>query len=419
MTLITAEIISIGDELLNGQTINTNASWIAKSLDSTGIKTTYITTIADSKNAITSSLKLAQSRVSLILITGGLGPTKDDITKKTIAEYFDSPLVRNIDHYNLLDNYFTTRGRVMNELNKTQADIPECSTYIQNDNGTAPGMWFEDHNTIIMSMPGVPREMKTMMTHHVLPKVKNHFKTEIIEHRFIYTVGIGESDLAILIEDWENRLPENIKLAYLPSLGTVKLRLTATGKSQLELKNLLDETIAELKPLISDNIYSETKPNLEEVVSDILVDNQLTIATAESCTGGYIAHKLTSIPGSSRYFEGSIISYSNRIKEEQLGVSAKTLKKHGAVSEQTVKEMAENIRLKYNTDIGIACSGIAGPEGGTDEKPVGTVWISYSDKYQTITKLLQLRTERATNIELTSLALLNLIRKTLILKREI
>lgn len=419
MTLITAEIISIGDELLNGQTINTNASWIAKSLDSIGIKTTYITTIADSKNAITSSLKLAQSRVSLILITGGLGPTKDDITKKTIAEYFDSPLIRNIDHYNLLDNYFTTRGRVMNELNKTQADIPECSTYIQNDNGTAPGMWFEDHNTIIMSMPGVPREMKTMMTHHVLPKVKNHFKTEIIEHRFIYTVGIGESDLAILIEDWENRLPENIKLAYLPSLGTVKLRLTATGKSQLELKNLLDETIAELKPLISDNIYSETKPNLEEVVSDILVDNQLTIATAESCTGGYIAHKLTSIPGSSRYFEGSIISYSNRIKEEQLGVSAKTLKKHGAVSEQTVKEMAENIRLKYNTDIGIACSGIAGPEGGTDEKPVGTVWISYSDKYQTITKLLQLRTERATNIELTSLALLNLIRKTLILKREI
>lgn len=419
MTLITAEIISIGDELLNGQTINTNASWIAKSLDSIGIKTTYITTIADSKNAIKSSLKLAQSRVSLILITGGLGPTKDDITKKTIAEYFDSPLVRNIDHYNLLDNYFTTRGRVMNDLNKTQADIPECSTYIQNDNGTAPGMWFENSKSIIMSMPGVPREMKTMMTHHVIPKVKNHFKTEIIEHRFIYTVGIGESDLAILIEDWENKLPKNIKLAYLPSLGTVKLRLTATGKSHSDLKNQLNKNIAELKPLISDNIYSETKANLEEVISDILVDNQLTIATAESCTGGYIAHKLTSIPGSSRYFEGSIISYSNRIKEEQLGVSAKTLEKHGAVSEQTVKEMAENIRLKYNTDIGIACSGIAGPDGGTEEKPVGTVWISYSDKYQTITKLLQLRTERATNIELTSLALLNLIRKTLILKREI
>ena len=419
MTLITAEIISIGDELLNGQTINTNASWIAKTLDSIGIRTTYITTIADSKEAINTSLKLAQTRVRLILITGGLGPTKDDITKKTIAEYFNSPLVRNIDHYKLLNNYFTARGREMNELNKTQADIPECSTYIQNDNGTAPGMWFEDNNTIIMSMPGVPREMKTMMTNHVIPKVKEYFNTDIIEHRFIYTVGIGESDLAILIEEWENKLPKNIKLAYLPNLGTVKLRLTATGQNNAEITTQLKNVITALKLLISNYIYSESTEKLEEVIGELLVSENLTIATAESCTGGYISHKLTSIPGSSRYFEGSIVSYSNRIKEQQLGVSPITLQKHGAVSEQTVKEMSENIRMKYNTDIGIACSGIAGPDGGTKKKPVGTVWISYSDKYQTISKLLQLRTERATNIELTCLALLNLIRKTLILKREI
>lgn len=413
MGILTAEIISIGDELLNGQTINTNASWMAYELDSIGVKTNNIITISDSKEAIKNALIVAQQRANIILITGGLGPTKDDITKKTLSDFFNSDLIRNEEHYNKLNDFFKSRDRVMNDLNKTQADIPRCAQYIPNNNGTAPGMWFNENKCVFMSMPGVPREMKLMMKSFVIPKIQEELTTDVITHEFIYTVGIGESDLAIKIEEWENNLPKNIKLAYLPALGSVKLRLTATGSSKQSIQEQLQIEIDTLTQLAGDYIYSYSIPQLEQVIGNLLTENKLTIATAESCTGGYIAHQLTSIPGSSAYFEGSVISYSNRIKNTQLNVSEQTLEKHGAVSEQTVIEMAESIRKKYHTDIGVSCSGIAGPDGGTTEKPVGTVWIAYSDKTQTITKLLQLRTERLTNIELTSLAVLNLIRKTL------
>ena len=408
-----AEIISIGDELLNGQTTNTNATWMATELDTISIKTIQVTTIGDTKEAITTALQSAKERAQLVLITGGLGPTKDDITKKTISEFFNSPLVRNEEHHNTLKQLFQSFGRELNPINETQADIPACAQYIANDIGTAPGMWIEDNGTVFVSMPGVPREMKTMVSNHLIPKIKQHFTLPVIHHQFFNCVGIWESEIANILEDFENNLPSNIKLAYLPTLGIVKLRLTAFGDDLKTIKKQLEPLKAEAYSLLGEYIYSEGKLLLEEAVGNLLLEKQLTIATAESCTGGYLAHKLTSIAGSSRYFEGSVIAYSNRIKADQLGVKQETLTSFGAVSEQTVIEMAQNVRSTFNTDIGVACSGIAGPDGGTDEKPVGTVWIAYADKNTTISKLLKLRTDRSVNIQLTATAVLNLIRKTL------
>ncbi len=413
MKKILAEIISIGDELLNGQTINTNASWIAFELDAIGIRTNRITTVSDTKEAISTSLKNATKRADLIVITGGLGPTKDDITKKTISDFFGSPLVRNKEHLEALTRFFFSKGRPMNDLNKAQADIPLCATRIPNDNGTAPGMWIEHDDTIYISMAGVPREMKHMMMTYLLPKIATHFNTPIIKHYFAHVIGIGESDLSILIEDWENNLPTNIKLAYLPSLGWIKLRLTVVGDNITEIDESIEAEMQKLRVLIPTYLFSEKRETIEETVGRLLKERNLTIGTAESCTGGYIAHQITRIPGSSSYFKGSIISYSNEVKQNELGVTSSILEKYGAVSEQTVQQMAEGLRKKLNVDIAIACSGIAGPEGGTTEKPVGTVWIAYADNTQTITKLLRLSTDRSTNIELTSLAALNLVRKTL------
>ena len=413
MKNILAEIISIGDELLNGQTVNTNASWIAFELDAIGIKTNRITTVSDTKEAIKSSLKNATKRADLVVITGGLGPTKDDITKKTLADFFNSPLVRNKEHLEALNQFFFTRGRTMNELNKAQADIPICAKRIPNDNGTAPGMWIEQNDTIYISMAGVPREMKPMMTTYLIPRIATHFNTPIIKHYFAHVIGIGESDLSILIEDWENNLPDNIKLAYLPSLGWIKLRLTVLGDNANEMDQSIEVEMKKLRPLIQEYIFSEKRETIEETVGRLLKEKNLTIGTAESCTGGYLSHQLTRVPGSSAYYKGSIISYDNEVKLRELHVEAATIEKYGAVSEQTVRQMVEGLRKKLNVDVAIACSGIAGPTGGTSEKPVGTIWIAYADNNQTITKLLRLSTDRSTNIELTSLAALNLVRKTL------
>lgn len=413
MKNILAEIISIGDELLNGQTINTNASWIALELDAIGIKTNRITTVSDTKEAISSSLKNATKRADLIVITGGLGPTKDDITKKTISDFFNSPLVSNKAHLEVLNQFFFSKGRTMNALNKAQADIPLCATRIPNDNGTAPGMWIEQDDTVYISMAGVPREMKHMMTSYLLPKIATHFNRPIIKHHFAHVIGIGESDLSILIETWENNLPKNIKLAYLPSLGWIKLRLSVVGVNVMEMDKSIEAVMQQLRPLIKEYLFSEQRETIEETVGRLLKEKNLTIGTAESCTGGYLAHQLTRVPGSSAYYKGSIISYSNEVKHNELNVEPSTLKKHGAVSEQTVKQMAEGLKKKLKVDIAIACSGIAGPDGGTAEKPVGTIWIAYADNTQTITKLLRLSTDRSTNIELTALAALNLVRKTL------
>ena len=416
MKNIYAEIISIGDELLNGQTVNTNASWIAASLDELGIKTKQVTTISDRAKAIEQAIDNGCKHADILLITGGLGPTKDDITKKTIAHYFNSPLTRNQEHYKLLLDFFHSRGREMNELNAQQADLPACAERLPNDNGTAPGMWFNENNTIIISMPGVPREVKLMMKTYALPKLQQSFTLPIIEHRFLHCIGMGESDLSIHINEWENKLPQSIKLAYLPSLGAVKLRLTGTGTDKNTIDKELTTTIDKLKLLLDKQyIYSEEKEtSMALVVADLLKKHKKTIATAESCTGGGVAKALSSIPGSSSYFLGSLVAYSNAIKETELNIPSEILIKHGAVSEETITLMAENIRKKMGTDIGIATSGIAGPDGGTAEKPVGTIWVAYADKDQTITKLLKLRTERSANVALTTLAILNLVRKTLI-----
>lgn len=417
MTLHTAELISIGDELLIGQTLNTNAQWLGQKLDSIGIKPAYCSTIGDNKQDILDAFQTAEARADIVFITGGLGPTKDDITKKVLCQYFDTELKMDSQRLIELQDFFSSRGREMNELNKLQAMTPKNCTPITNTVGTANGMWFEKEDTIFISMPGVPFEMKEMITSYILPKIKKQVGSEGIYHKTIKTIGIGESDLSILIENWENSLPSHIKLAYLPSYGQVKLRLSGYGKSQEELSDEVNLLFNQLRPLINQYIYTfDDTTSLEHSVAQLLSSRQLTISTAESCTGGNLAGILTSIPGSSSYFVGGVIAYSNKIKEDELNVSSETLKQHGAVSEATIIEMAQNVRLKHKTNIGIATSGIAGPGGGSEQKPVGTTWIAYSDDSQTITKKLQLTKDRGHNIKYTCIAALNLVRVSILNK---
>lgn len=416
---ITAELISIGDEILIGQILNTNAQWLGEALYKIGIQTAYITTIGDDKEIIANSLKIAENRADIILITGGLGPTKDDITKKVLAEYFDSEMVMNDEVLTHVTQLFSSRGRKMLEINKLQALVPSNCQVLKNSIGTAPCMWFEKNKKVFVSMPGVPFEMKNIMEEEVLPKLTSFFKTPYIEHRVIQTIGIGESSLAKSIEDWENSLNDyNVSLAYLPSPGIVKLRLSMMNEDKEFVSNTLKKVGDQLYELINKFIFGEGDDiSIEETTGKLLAQKGKTIATAESCTGGYIAHLLTSNSGSSEYFKGSIIAYSNEIKMQELDVSNGTLKVHGAVSEEVVKQMACNIRTKFNTSIGIACSGIAGPTGGTSDKPVGTIWIAYSDENETITKKLQLTSKRDLNIRLTGIALLNIVRKQLSLMK--
>lgn len=419
---ITAELISIGDEILIGQILNTNAQWLGEELYKIGIQTAYITTIGDDKEVIANSLKIAENRADIILITGGLGPTKDDITKKVLAEYFDSEMIMNDKVLTHVTQLFESRGREISEINKLQALVPANCKVLNNSLGTAPCMWFEKDQKVFVSMPGVPFEMKNIMQEEVLPKLTSFFKTPYIEHRVIQTIGIGESSLAEIIEDWENSLNENnISLAYLPSPGMVKLRLSMMNEDKKFVTNTLRKLGDQLYNLIDEYIFGEGDAiSIEEITGKLLSKEGKTIATAESCTGGYIAHLLTSNSGSSEYFKGSVIAYSNEIKTQELDVANSTLKVHGAVSEEVVKQMACNIRTKFNTSIGIACSGIAGPTGGTIEKPVGTIWIAYSDENETITKKLQLTTKRDLNVRLTGIALLNIVRKQLsVVKQEI
>jgi nicotinamide-nucleotide amidase len=301
----------------------------------------------------------------------------------------------------------------LTEVNRQQAALPVCCEKVTNKIGTAPGMWFSRNGKVFVSMPGVPHEMKLMMTELIIPKLKATFKTPVIYHHIIRTVGIGESFLADKIASWENSLPEHIKLAYLPSLGEVKLRLTGMGQSKEDLVAEVNDLIVQLKPLVGDFIYGYGEDPLEVIIGKTLREQKLTLSVAESCTGGYLSHLITSVPGSSDYYLGSMIPYAYEIKMRQLGVRPETLEQYGAVSEPTIKEMANLVRAKFNADIGVATSGIAGPGGATPDKPVGTVWIAYSDKYQTVTKKLQLSTDRALNIRMASIAVLNLIRLSL------
>jgi nicotinamide-nucleotide amidase len=408
-----AEIITIGDELLIGQVIDTNSAWIAEQLNMIGIKVHQITSISDNQEHILQTLKEASTRVQLILITGGLGPTKDDITKQTLCKYFDTSLIFSEEAYKNVENLFYHRGVKVTEVNRQQAMVPANCKVLPNVNGTAPCMWFEKDNCIYVSMPGVPFEMKAIMEQEVIPQLL-HKQKQVIIHRTLLTEGVGESMLASIIESWEDALPEFIKLAYLPQPGMVRLRLTAYGNDREMLQDAVSKAEKELYPLAGKYIFGYDNDTIESVVGQLLRQKGMTLSTAESCTGGNIAQLVTSIAGSSDYFKGSVVAYSNEIKEKMLGVPHQTLVDHGAVSEQTVIAMAEGIRERFDTDYSIAVSGIAGPGGGSDEKPVGTTWIAVATPTGTIARKFLLGDHRGRNIRKASVAALNMLRGKLI-----
>ena len=404
-----AEIITIGDEILYGQILDSNSQWISQELDQLGIRVVRQTTVGDIEGDILHAFKEAEQHADLVLITGGLGPTNDDLTKPLLARYFGADIELNKEALEEVRALFKKFGKELTETNKQQAELPVNCEKITNKLGSAPGMWFNENDTVFISMPGVPHEMKGMMTDVLLPRIRSEFHTLSIYHKVVKTSGIGESWLSDKIKPWESQLPVHIKLAYLPSVLEVKLRLTASGLDRNQLKADVDDEIEKLIPYINKYIFGYNKDTIESVVGQKLQDMALTISTAESCTGGFLAHKITSVAGSSAYFIGSIISYNNRIKEEILNVSKDTLSTFGAVSEETVKEMAVNVRNQFKTDMGVATSGIAGPGGGTEEKPVGTVWIAVSDSNGIETRKLSLAKNRLVNIEASTKAALSLV----------
>ena len=410
MQAVNAEIIAIGDELLYGQIMDTNSHWISQELDAVGVRVVRKTTVGDNRTDILTAFEEASKRADLILITGGLGPTQDDLTKPLLAEYFGCEIVEVPEAVAAVSAYFTRRGREMTLLNTLQGHLPTCCTYVPNEVGTAPGMWFEQKGCYWMSMPGVPHEMKKLVKDFVLPKLSQVFELPVIYHKLIKTAGIGESWLADLIKDWENALPAHIRLAYLPSLGHVKLRLTAFGTNKEQLQQEVAAQIQVLLPQIEKYVYGYDEETLETALGKLLKNAGKTIALAESCSGGYVSHLITTVPGSSAYFQGAVVPYHNAFKERILGVKSETLSSHGAVSEATVAEMAEGVRQLFNADYGLASSGIAGPDGGTEDKPVGTVWIGCAGPEGVETRKLQLTQDRMLNIQLTGVAVLNLFR---------
>jgi nicotinamide-nucleotide amidase len=413
------EIINIGDELLIGQVINTNAAWMAEQLNLSGFRVFQFTVISDSRRHILEALAGSEKRAEVVLISGGIGPTKDDLTKHTLCEFFSTRLVFNQEAYLDIEELFARRGYQVTELNRQQAELPENCTGIPNKLGTARGMWFEKSRpgggaTIFVSLPGVPFEMKEMMTNYIIPRLKETFRAPNIYHKTLLTQGIGESFLATGIESWENALPSNVKLAYLPQPGIVRLRLTGEGENKELLHQQVDVEIAKLQELVKDYFFGYDDETLEMIVGRLLTENHATLATAESCTGGSIAQLITSIPGSSAYFLGSVVAYANAIKENILGVSVETLEKYGAVSEQAVTEMAVSIQAKFNAGYAIATSGIAGPGGGTPEKPVGTTWIAIAAPDEVFARRYLFGDSRDRNIRRTSLQALSLLRKKLL-----
>ena len=411
MKNIDASIITIGDELLIGQVIDTNSAWIAQQLNRAGIAVTKRIAVGDDAHEIWNALESEKGNADVVLITGGLGPTSDDITKQLLCKYFDGKMI--VDK-GALDNVKFLFEKIYNkpisEVNLKQAEVPDVCEVIQNKRGSAPGMVFQKDGTVFISMPGVPYEMQGIME-DVIPMLEKRFELPAIIHRTILTAGIGESALAEMIKDFEAQLPPEIKLAYLPNYGMVRLRLTTSGFDKVKTEKVINEQFEQLKELVKTYMVTDKDESMQEVLGNILSKNKKTISTAESCTGGVIASLITSVPGSSAYYEGSIVSYSYDIKEALLNVKKETLDKYGAVSEETVKEMLWGLLNKMKTDFGIAVSGIMGPDGGTDEKPVGTVWIAVGNKEKQIAQKLKQRFGRQKNIEVTAVMALNMMRK--------
>ena len=412
-----AEIISIGDELLIGQVINTNASWMAAELNKNGIGVVQISSISDQASHIHKALSEALARADIILLTGGLGPTKDDITKLSLAAYFNAKMVFHQPTFEHIKALFSARDYPVTDVNRQQAEIPENCIPLPNQHGTAPGMWFEINGKIVVSLPGVPFEMKTLVSDEVIPRLKNKFALGNIYHKTIMTHGLGESALAEVISDWESDLPETIKLAYLPQPGIVRLRLSVSGDQGQDLKDQVQDRCKRLNALIPDLIFGYDDELMEEVVGGQLKKLGQTLCAAESCTGGYLSHLITSISGSSSYFNGSVISYTNKSKNELLGVPVQIIEENGAVSRQVVEAMALGALKRFNTDYALAISGIAGPDGGTVEKPIGTVWIALADVDGVSSQLFHYGEHRGRNIRRSALSALNMLRVKL-KKRE-
>ncbi|MDB5117538.1 MAG: competence/damage-inducible protein [Mucilaginibacter sp.] len=405
-----AEIITIGDEILIGQIVDTNSAWMARQLNDAGIRVKQISSVSDDRQHILTALAEAAVRADIILITGGLGPTKDDITKKTLAEFFGVGMVENEDALNNVYRIFERYKRPMLEINRLQAQVPQNSEVLVNKNGTAPGMWFDSNGKIYVSMPGVPFEMMYLMEEEVIPKLKTRFKLPVIIHKTILTVGEGESFLAERIADIEDALPPYIKLAYLPKLGQVRLRLSGYGEDETTLRKAINESASKIIDRVKDVVVAEEDLPLEKVILDHMSAKGLTLSVAESCTGGYISHLFTQHAGSSQVFFGGAVSYSYELKESILGVKNETLWQYGAVSEQTVTEMVEGALLNFKSDYAIAVTGIAGPGGGLPDKPVGTVWIAVASAKKTIAKKFTFGNRRQQNIErsaTSALAMLN------------
>ncbi|MDD4921812.1 MAG: competence/damage-inducible protein A [Bacteroidales bacterium] len=405
------EIITIGDEILIGQIVDTNSAWMGQELNKKGFQIFQITTVPDQEHQIMEAVDLAFKRADIVLVTGGLGPTKDDITKQTLCKYFHTKLIFNQDVIDNINELFTNRPFVLNELTYGQANVPESATIIQNKRGTAPVTWFDQGEQVLVSMPGVPSEMKWVMSNEILPRLTERYKTPSLMHKTVLVYGIPESSLAIRLTDWENELPACISLAYLPTPGMVKLRMTGSLPDRKELENIIGQELVKLRTILGSAILAEEDIEVEALIGNLLKDKNLMLATAESCTGGNIAHMITSVSGSSAYFKGSVVAYSNEVKEKMLDVSPATLEDFGAVSQEVVEQMAKGVLKKLGADISVSVSGIAGPDGGTDVKPVGTTWICVCTKTDLISRKFQFGTIRAINISRATLSAFAMIKE--------
>ena len=411
MQITQASIITIGDELLIGQVIDTNSAWMAQQLNKAGIKVVRRVAVGDVWDEIWSALDEEASHADIILITGGLGPTADDITKPLLCSYFGGTLAVDEGALQNVKNIFENiLKRPMIKRNLQQAEVPDCCTVLQNKRGTAPGMWFTKGGKIFVSMPGVPFEMKGMMELDVIPQLQKRFTFPHIVHHTLLTVGVGESFLAETIQEFEAALPSHIKLAYLPNYGMVRLRLTATGFNAADIEKEVSGQFSTLKILVKPYLATDKDEPMQQVVANLLLANKKTISTAESCTGGYIASLFTAVAGASAYYNGSVVSYSYKAKEQLLQVDKNILESVGAVSEEVVLQMAKGALKNIGTDYTIAVSGIMGPDGGSEDKPVGTVWIAVGSNNKIIAKKLNFRFDRQRNIELTTVNALNMMR---------
>jgi len=408
-----AFILTIGDELLIGQTIDTNSAWMGEQLNQIGIPVVEKLAVSDSRDQIISGIERGFEQADIVLITGGLGPTKDDITKKVIAEHFGMTMIFHDPTWKRIEKLFARWGRSTTEAHKAQCYMPSDCTILENKMGTAPGMLFQRGDKILVSMPGVPYEMKYIMEHHVLPLAKEKYVSQAFVHHTILTAGEGESRIADKISQVVDNLPNHISMAYLPNLGTVKLRLSSTGEDPKALLLEGRKYGDQIEAILGDLVYGHDKESLPSVIGKLALSKGIKIGTAESCTGGLVASKIVSIPGSSAYFEGSVVAYSYKLKEKLLGVKSTTLQKYGAVSEECVKEMVVGATKHLDVDVAVAISGIAGPSGGTEEKPVGTVWIACGTANNFVTLKIQAGKDRSKNIEYASNYAMNVLRKFL------